>query len=1293
MRFQPSTSASLFVALLTIINVSNALPAAEPKLTAEDQQAIESIAAKARLRGDARRGAKLFYTSPAACSKCHTSDNSESVLGPSISSLGKETTVANIVEAILHPSAKIRQGFESVTVVTVDGQVKTGLQVENNDQGLVLRELSDPSVTIRIPSEEVDSSRVNTTSLMPERLLDSLAGERDLLDLVSYVHQVAQGGPQRAAELRPSDAELLIRDDTQDLDHAGILRSFNQTDIDRGRELFTNHCQNCHGSDGNNPTLPTARAFGRQAFRFGADPLSMLKTLTKGAGLMPAMQHLSPRERYQVIHYVRESLMKPSNPTYQSLTDAYFADLPQGTSDGQPVANTNPRDYGPVLGSQLASRVNNGLTFQLSDDLSVCYDLHRMQIADVWTGGFLDLAETHHYKQRGEGMPQIDGEPVPGLRHWKWAYEKSFEIPQNAKPPRGPLRSDWMDYHGYYLYGDQAILSYSIHQRACLETIESEQTKDQILLRHTLRIEAGQQPLRLCVGQLNPPVDGMRGLISAKDLQLGPMQGKGSDYFAVVSGNDPSLNDEPRMANEPLAMIEGEQANELDLGTPERTVLVRFLSMGDGTLISSSPARGAWKPNGKTLFIRGQRLVFDIGWVGAMTSRSTLENGKWYTAALVVGNEATRLYIDGKLEAESANFRRPAEPGHVLKIGATATNFGGDLQGEIASIDILPGELSNAQLQAFAAQTEQQRLPTALFHWTPTPDTKRHTANNPIDNSTPLLLTALAGETDGLTWNVDENGQVILNIPANDHPMTFSVLRSATTQRMFATVCNELRQAQQQPVTDLDQLLKGGPQRWPDPIVVQGQLGAPINGYALDTIPLPETNPWNAWLRTSAVDFFSDGRAVVTMHGGDVFIVDGIDESLQRVTWKRYVAGLFEPFGVRVLDDVVYVTCRDGIKRLHDFNNDDEVDFVEAFWTDDDLSNMFHAYNFDLQSDSQGNLYFAKAGQYTQHHRPGTIMRVPKEGGEAEVVAWGLRTPNGMGKLADDRFTVSDNQGPWMPAGKISLIKPETFLGNMPINGQQEQWLKQRHGGELPKTFEQPLVWTPQELDNSCGGQVWTDEKRFGPLSGQLLHSSFGKGWLYYMSLQEVGEQTQASIVALPHQWDAGVMRLRVNPADGQLYGTGLSGWQGPAGGKDGCFQRLRYAGPNAQIVSQFQVIPDGIELTFSFDVDEASATDPSTWQAEMWNYLWSARYGSDQFSVMNPEEKGHDRLEVEAIEMVNSRTVRLLIPNLRVCNQLLLQMNLQDANGNRFIEQLYATINAIPTTSATTKATKQQSR
>ena len=614
-----------------------------------------------------------------------------------------------------------------------------------------------------------------------------------------------------------------------------------------------------------------------------------------------------------------------------------------------------------------------------------------------------------------------------------------------------------------------------------------------------------------------------------------------------------------------------------------------------------------------------------------------------------------------------------------MKIGATATNFGGDFTGDIDWIGIYDSELSadDLELAAKAAQPSERKT---ILSWQPKPDqTKPAIVTPELESPLNFAAAVVTGNTDGTTWEIDKSGRMVLSIPPSREPRVIGVLRSSATEGRLVEVCESLRLAAKVELADPRTMTHGGPLRWPQLLEVRGKLGEPVNGYALDTIPVPFENSWNAWLRTSALDFFEDGRAVVTTHGGDVYIVSGIDDRLERVVWKRFAAGLFEPFGVRVVNGVIYVTCRDGLKRLHDTNADGEADFIEAFWIDDDVSCSFHAYNFDLQTDSTGNFYFAKAGQYTQHHRPGTIMRVPPAGGRADVVAWGLRTPNGMGKLGDDRFTVSDNQGPWMPAGKISLIKPGDFLGNMPINDEQKRWLERKHGGALPKTFDEPMIWTPQELDNSCGGQVWVDDRRFGPLSGRLLHSSFGKGWLYYLSLQEVNDKVQASIVSLPHQWDAGVMRLRVNPADGQVYGTGMSGWQGPAQGKDGCLQRLRYTGEPIKMIDYVRVVPKGLELRFSFSVDPQSACDTQSWRGEMWDYHWSREYGSDQYSVLKRGEKGRDAPTIQDIRLMDERTVRLSIPDLQACDQFSLEMNFTNAQGNRFIEQVYLTVHEVP--------------
>jgi hypothetical protein len=546
------------------------------------------------------------------------------------------------------------------------------------------------------------------------------------------------------------------------------------------------------------------------------------------------------------------------------------------------------------------------------------------------------------------------------------------------------------------------------------------------------------------------------------------------------------------------------------------------------------------------------------------------------------------------------------------------------------------------------------------------------------------------GRIKGLTWEVDDQQRLVLNIPPDDKPRVVQVLCSAGNGAAALNQFGQyLSQEESEHIVDPQTLLSGGARLWPWEIEVRGSLGQQSGAYVLDTIPVPFDNPYGAWLRTSALAFFPDGRAVVTTYGGDVWIVSGLDPSLQNATWSRFASGLYEPFGAAVVNGLIYVTCRNGIVRLHDFNNDGEADFYETFYPDTDVSTFFHSFNFDLQVDHRGHLYYVKAGEYTDYKLPGAVLEVMPDGSEARVYCTGFRVPNGMGLLPDDRLTVSDNQGDWMPASKINIVRRNGFYGYVQNltggGGYGDHWAPD--GGRIdaskvhpPATFDQPIIWMPQEFDNSSSAQLWIEDKRFGPLSGRLLHSSFGKGWLYYLMMQEVGPVSQAAIVALPFQFDAGLMRAKLNPADGQVYVTGLSGWQGPAQGKDGCLQRLRYTGEPVKLLDDVKVCADGLSLRFNFALDRAAAVNPANYHLEQWNYLWSSNYGSDQYSAEHPGQKGHDRLDIKSIKLSeDGRQVLLAIPGLRPVNQVELRLDLTAEDGIPWKELSYLTINAIP--------------
>ena len=516
---------------------------------------------------------------------------------------------------------------------------------------------------------------------------------------------------------------------------------------------------------------------------------------------------------------------------------------------------------------------------------------------------------------------------------------------------------------------------------------------------------------------------------------------------------------------------------------------------------------------------------------------------------------------------------------------------------------------------------------------------------------------------------LEDRQRISLVIPASEQSQVVQVIRGSGDgqadldrfEKLFRTLATG-------PIEDPATLTHGAPRRWRETLVMQGKLGTEKNAYVVDTVPLPKGNPWNAWMRTTALDFFSDGRLAVSTYGGDVYVVSGLDDQLARVEWRRFATGLYEPLGLKIVDDTIYVTCRDRLLRLHDLNHDGEADFYENFYGDLDVSSGYHAYHFDLQTDRAGNFYYAKTGRFTDFVLPGAVIKVSPDGKTGEIFCTGFRVPNGLGIGPQDAVYVSDNQGEWVPASKISRIRKDGFYG------------VSKASVKPPTTFDKPILWMPQEFDNSSGGQLWVDDPRWGPLSGRLLHTSFGKGRLYSVMTQEVDGVEQAAIVALPHKFAAGIHRARVGPHDGQVYVTGLTGWGHPEDASDGCLQRVRYTGEKACLLLDARVHPEGILLRFSDPLNRNVATNRDSYQVQQWLYRWTPNYGSQHYSVKDPEHQGQDTVMVTTAEISEEgRAVLLKIPDLHPVDQLKIDFQLQSADGHELKETVYMTIHRIP--------------
>jgi hypothetical protein len=486
------------------------------------------------------------------------------------------------------------------------------------------------------------------------------------------------------------------------------------------------------------------------------------------------------------------------------------------------------------------------------------------------------------------------------------------------------------------------------------------------------------------------------------------------------------------------------------------------------------------------------------------------------------------------------------------------------------------------------------------------------------------------------------------------------------------------------PHVDFAALMKGGPTRWGAPITTEGTLGKDDGPYTVDTITLPFKNPYDAWMRVSGFDFFPDGQsAAVCTWNGDVWIVKGIDDKLDHLTWQRYATGLFQSLGLKIVNGEIYVSGRDQITKLHDLNGDGEADWYENFNNDCQVSDGFHEFQHDLQTDSEGNFYYAKGGPVNPGGRgfqkltedAGCMMKISPDGKKSEVYATGMRAPNGMSIGPNDQITVSDNQGTWVPACRISFVTKGSFLG-VPTTS---------HMKPEPDNYGNPIVWFPYvegdytQGDNSSGGAAWDTFGKWGPLDGRMIHLSYGTCSIFEVMYENVGGVWQGGVCRFPLDFDSGIMRARFNPVDGQLYVAGLKGWQ-TRGAKDGCFQRVRYTGKPVHMPTELHVLKGAISITFNSPVDPVAAVDPDNYSIEWWNMIWSNDYGSPDVLRDNPKKKGHDQVDIAGITISpDHKTVTIKIDDLKPVMLMKTVMKIKSADGSPMNWELDNTVNVVP--------------
>lgn len=1024
-------------------------------------------------------------------------------------------------------------------------------------------------------------------------------------------------------------------------------------------------------------------------------------------------------------------------------------------------------------------------------------------------------------------------------------------------------------------------------------------------------------------------------------------------------------------------------AESFDFGDGEFTIAGRFRTRKGGTVASKAPPSGEWQPNGKTLFLRGGRLVYDIGWVGMMQSRRRFDDGRWHRVVLTHDAGEARMFVDGQLVATRADFVAPDEPGHVFKIGATATDFGGAFQGRISDVLVLEHGITNAKAkqwsrgevvdlgdvaltwtpkadeagdepasdrvvvqspirlqadsspvrfanvwlrplatvdhraailgcddmalargrklyaalcsschseprEAFASGLQRGDDPLALYRtleegfgdkaamdWIPTgprydvihwlraelglPEVGSDAdylatlppgmANAPAENASTddlppyrrmdygnalhwtyevarqniaqkaigvrlddgagglargntflafdhdLMNVAAVWRGEGfIDWKgvafdgshnthahiagdavftnpvgpgwadpatgtfddprpLDRDGRpygplprawarflgrhqhggrsvfeytvgdrTVLELPglvgtagvevvtrtlevgAGANALAMRVAPAAVSVRLDTAVpgarleqeagfhvlriaagdalrCRLLMSNGRRELLDAWAVLAtdewpsdfvgGGPAQWRETVTmpVRRGEGERAGAYAVDELVLPDLgkNPWHSWLRLGGFDFFADGtRAAVSTWNGDVWIVSGIGDAMTEVTWRRIAAGLFQPLGVRIVDETIYVSCRDQICVLEDRNGDGETDFYRCFNNDHQVTEHFHEFAMGLQTDALGDFYYCKSARHAKtalvpHH--GTLLKVTRDGSRTEIVANGFRAANGVCVNDDGSFFVTDQEGHWTPKNRINRVVPGGFYGNMMGYHDRES--------TADEDMEPPLCWLTNALDRSPAELVRVEGSRWGLPAGALLQLSYGMGRVFLVLEDQVGEVWQGGMTALPiAAFPTGIMRGRFHAPSGQLFCCGLYGWSG-ARTRPGGFYRVRYTGGPVAMPVGMRTIEGGLELQFGTRLDPETANDPESYGVKTWQLTRSARYGSKHVDERT--------LTVPAAELqADGRTVRLRIPDLAPTMGLEIRCNVETPDEQVLRPVIHGTLHVV---------------
>ena len=148
---------------------------------------IKAVAEK----GNPHLGENIYRKKSILCLACHAIGGAGPEIGPDLMSIGASAPVDYLIDSLLLPSKKIKEGYHMTMVSTKDGKMIAGSEVSANKDEVLIRDAAGK--TTKIPTRNIKSKDVNAMSMMPPGLTATLSKE-EFIHLVSFLSQLGKEG-------------------------------------------------------------------------------------------------------------------------------------------------------------------------------------------------------------------------------------------------------------------------------------------------------------------------------------------------------------------------------------------------------------------------------------------------------------------------------------------------------------------------------------------------------------------------------------------------------------------------------------------------------------------------------------------------------------------------------------------------------------------------------------------------------------------------------------------------------------------------------------------------------------------------------------------------------------------------------------------------------------------------------------------------------------------------------------------------------------------------------------------